>query len=953
LKSNEKAYSRAFNSDMFKCGLLVNYWQVTTMFDALTRAKAAELGVTVPLDESYTSEQLALLHTLALSDFAFDTLRANSGWVATLTAPPELAPLVAHEAAAVLTQFRVRRSIAQIALECSGQITVEQSLAYASDTAKCCIAAALALAEAETHARFGTARDANGAAVQLCVFAMGKLGGHELNFSSDVDLILCYASAGESDGPKSLDNAEYFARVTRRVAQLLTERSALGSCYRVDLRLRPFGSDGQPSLSFSAMEDYYQREGRDWERYAWIKARPISGDLAGGERLRELLRPFIYRRYLDFAAFEGMREMKSLVDAEVRKADMGENLKLGPGGIREIEFLIQLQQLIRGGRDAKLRVSGSLPALAALRDAGWLTPEDAAQLRDDYLFLRAVENRVQMIADAQTHIVPADAVQRTRIARSLGYSDAQFAMQLAAVRARVHQRFGEAISLPQSSPATSSTSAFGAPERATAATSTHAQAQEQASMRWQQLTGPNRDQVSDADRPIEISPTLWQALLGFADSAGVQNASARGRSRVDKVVPMLWALALELPPAQVEPCALRLIEFLQAIAGRSAYLALLAEKPAVAQRLVQLFAQSAWLARLITGTPMLLDELLDLRRLHLSNDVDSLCAQLSAEIAAGDQADIEQAFEHLIAFKHSVQMRLAVGFLQERMSALAAVQGLSALADALIDRVLAFAWQEITRQHGLPARCQGARVGFAVLGYGSLGGRELNFASDLDLVFVYDESIAGSDTLGPKIVDGQRFFVKLAQRVISLLTTPTRFGALYAIDTRLRPNGNKGLLVTSLDAYSDYQQHEAWLWEHQALVRARGVTGDVQLLEHFAALRESVLTRPRDIAKVHADVSAMRERLRHEWDRSSATHLDLKQGKDGLVDLEFALQAAVLTCASSPTNPRVPAALVPIATETVRLTAQFFPELAARHETLLTHGLRATLELRPRLIACS
>jgi [glutamine synthetase] adenylyltransferase / [glutamine synthetase]-adenylyl-L-tyrosine phosphorylase len=880
---------------------------------------------------------------LLISDFAFDVLKTNPHWLDDLSTPPD-APTASD--ASALTEYRVRRSIAQIALECSGKLSVEASLAYASDTAKRCIHAALAQAERETEARFGVARDSEGQAVRLCIFAMGKLGGHELNFSSDVDLIMCYASAGESDGQRALDNAEYFARITRRTAQLLTERCALGSAYRVDLRLRPFGSAGQAALSFAAMEDYYQREGRDWERYAWIKARPIAGDIAGGELLRELLRPFIYRRYLDFAAFEGMREMKSLVDAEVRKSDMGDNLKLGPGGIREIEFLIQLEQLIRGGRDQKLRVSGSLPALAALQEARWLTPEDAAQLRADYLFLRSVENRVQMLGDQQTHFLPAVPAQRDRIATSLKFASTdEFLDELAKVRTRVHRRFGEAITLPTlegvrqiSAQLTASAEKSLAPQSdAPEVEDPH----QQALLMWQNLTGPNRDQIGEADKPSEIGLELWHALLGFADSTAVQNASARGRSRIDRVVPMLWALALKLAPESIEPCALRLIEFLQAIAGRSAYLALLAEKPAVSQRLVQLFAESAWLARLITSTPMLLDELLDVRRLNLPNDAASLALEADAELAGGDDSDLEHAFELLIAYKHSVQLRIAVGFLQARFDGLDAVGGLSELADVLIARVLAIAWRELARSHGQPQLCRHAGDGFAVLGYGSLGGKELNFASDLDLVFVYDERLANCETDGQKALDGQRFYVRLAQRVISLLTTATRFGALYAIDTRLRPNGNKGLLVTSLDAYGDYQQREAWLWEHQALVRARWVAGDRAMASQFAQLRSRTLAQPRDPAQVQASVSSMREKMRAELDRSTGSVFDLKQGDDGLVDLEFFMQAKVLSAGVAKHWPTESKILLPMLGSTQ----------SARHKMLLELGLRATLALRPRLVA--
>jgi [glutamine synthetase] adenylyltransferase / [glutamine synthetase]-adenylyl-L-tyrosine phosphorylase len=873
--------------------------------------------------------------TLA-SNFALDWLQVHRDWIDEIHAPPALDPNQTQDARSICI-YRCRRSLAQIYLECTGQLSIEQSLAYASDTAIHCIRAALQQAERETEARFGLARDVNQQIVRLVIFGMGKLGGHELNFSSDIDLIMSFAASGESDGARSLENAEYFSRITRRTAQLLSERCELGSAYRVDLRLRPFGSAGQAALSFAAMEDYYQREGRDWERYAWIKARPIAGDLAAGLKLCEWLRPFVYRRYLDFAAFEGMREMKSLVDAEVRKADRLTNLKLGPGGIREIEFLIQLEQLIRGGRDASLRVNGSLPALSALCKAGWLSTVEHDALRADYLFLRAVENRVQMIGDQQTHDLPESPELQLRIAASLNFDSlASFQDQLNATRSRVHERFNQAIQKPVST------------ESKLISEQPIDTVKDKAQDMWAKLTGPDREQINASDKPAEISELLWQALIGFADSQAVQNASNRGRTRIDKVVPMLWAMALKLKADQIEATALRLIEFLQAIANRSAYVALLAEKPQVAERLVQLFAESAWLARLMISTPMLLDELLDQRRLLVANDPASLASELARELHAQDSSanahldDLEHAFEILLAFQHSVQMRAAVGFLQERITALEVVQILSDLADQMIAKVLSFAWIELIRQHGLPEHCAKLGDGFAIIGYGSLGGKELNFASDLDLVFVYDHELATGETRGPKAIDAQRFYVKLAQRVIFLLTTPTRFGALYAIDTRLRPNGNKGLLVTSLQAYGEYQSHEAWLWEHQALVRARGITGQAELLQAFEALRQSVLNHQRDATVVRIEVDKMRERMRAELDRTDAHRFDLKQGRNGLVDLEFQLQAAILSVADAhATWP----------TETRLLLARLMPEKTDQHQRLLHLGLKATLQLRPRLVA--
>jgi [glutamine synthetase] adenylyltransferase / [glutamine synthetase]-adenylyl-L-tyrosine phosphorylase len=914
---------------------------------ATTRARqvqetAAKSGII-----DFAANTVKILTEVCLaSDFAFERLLHQPEWINDFTRP------AGFSECASLSEFRVRRSIAQIALECSGKFSVEQSLEFASETAKICIQAALSQAESETHTRFGELRSDAGERVQLVVFAMGKLGGGELNFSSDIDLIMSFARQGNSDGARGVDADEYFARITRRTAQLLSETNEYGAAYRVDLRLRPFGSAGQAALSFAAMEDYYQREGRDWERYAWIKAQPVAGDIAAGMQLKEILRPFVFRKYLDFSAFEGMREMKALIDAEVRKTERYDHLKLGPGGIREIEFLIQLEQLIRGGRDASLRISSSLEAIWALTAAGFWQADDAAALRAHYLFLRAVENRVQMLADQQTHTLPEDNETRARIAASLGFNSLDaFLQKLQDVRSAVHQRFTESVALPRE-------------QRMQDATLSDAPSLEldDARMMWETLTGPNAD---EAQKPDGIGVELWQALQGFALSASVQSLSARGRKRLNEVVPLLWSLAQTHCSAEsLEPCALDLLQFLQAIVGRTAYLALLAEKPHVADRLVALFASSRWLAAKMTRTPMLLDELLDQRRLLEKNDAQTLARELALATKEFEHDDLELQYEALISAQHAVQFRIAVGFLHGRITALTAVQQLSDLADVILRKVLSSCYEELCALHGPPvlsgddliASCVARGLdtcGIALVAYGSLGGKELNFASDLDLVFIYNSDQAERDTCAgskQKAIDGQKFFVKLAQRMISRLTTATRFGSLYATDTRLRPNGNKGLLVTSFSAFEHYQRFDAWMWEHQALVRARSVSGDRDLCAQFERLRLEILRTERDGEQVSAEVAKMRDRMRRELDRSDAQRFDLKQGEGGLVDIEFGLQSAVLRSGLSAPSSSQSCDLLAHFSE---LQPEVFSDATGRHQELLRLSLHATLRLQARVVARS
>ncbi len=933
-----------------------------TRLITLGALRANELGLDANLP--------ALAQTLGLSDFTYELLSRHAEWANSLCNPPT-APESPDPEAIVI--YRQRRALAQIALEVSGQISIEASLAYASETACVAIESALAIAETELMQRFGSAMTDDGQPMRLVVFGMGKLGGHELNFSSDIDLIACYLHAGDTQtkaqpGSRSLDHQEYFSRQTRRAAQILSELTPAGSAYRVDLRLRPFGTAGQPALSFAAMEEYYQREGRDWERYAWIKAAAVAGDITQGAQLKERLRPFVYRKYLDFAAFEGLREMKLLVDQQVKRTGMADNIKLGPGGIREIEFLVQLEQLIRGGRDPRLRVTGTLPAIAALEQANVFSESEARELKANYLFLRALENRVQMLSDQQTHDVPQMPELRDRIAGSLKFADwDSLQTQLNAVRNAVQRAYFRAIE-PVS--------------KSTAATDVAAQTETDfaaAKLLWQNLNSP---QLSET-RPEGLSEELWCALFGFVQSAAVQSMSARGRTRLDQVLPLLWSLAAQ--QAEPDSCALLLIEFLTSISGRSAYMALLAEKPAVAKKLVSWFAQSAWIARTLTQTPILLDELLDHRsngtqqtqctRAALTQTFDE---QLSA-LKQSDNDDIEAVFELLVSLKNAAQLRVATQFFAAALDAESAMQALSVIADVVLAQVLKVAYAELIQPHGPLLRngdvttgvantrhpragrdpgstkfnantvydsdgsSTGPLPGFCIIGYGSLGGEELNFASDLDLVFLFDRTLAAAESTGPRILDGTRFCVKLAQRVLSLLTMNTRFGPLYPIDTRLRPNGNKGLLVTSLEAFGEYQMHEAWTWEHQALVRARAVAGDANLGQRFSELRNAVLAQPRGADKVRADVAQMRARMRAELDRSSERLFDLKQGVGGLVDIEFALQQRMLLGEIAPD--------LGARTADLLLADSELAHLRKSHLQLLALSLRATLALKPRVVA--
>jgi glutamate-ammonia-ligase adenylyltransferase len=832
-----------------------------------------------------------------------------------------------------LRYFRKREALRLIWRDVNGADPVETTLAGASVLAESCTEAALRGAERLVAQRHGVIRDAKGHVQRMVVLALGKLGGGELNFSSDIDVVFAFAEHGESDGARALDGTNYYARVGQALVSLLADRDPDGYVYRVDLRLRPFGQVGRIALSFSAMEQYFQSEGRDWERYAWIKARPVAGDRNAGSRLLDTLRPFVFRRYLDYTAFAGMREMKSLIDAEVARKDLADHLKLGPGGIREIEFVVQLVQLIRGGREPTLRARGLLPALAACEQLGFIPTARASRLREAYRFLRHLENRVQMFADQQTHEIPADAQLRDRLALALDYVDwTQLDVDLRRHRAAVSEEFSELMAID--------------------ARSSALQAQATWPQFWRDLVagdGVDRKTLVGAgfDPPEEVASEL-EAVLG---SNALRTMSARSRERLDRVMPAVFASALE----QAEPvrCLVRLLRLVQTVARRSVYLALLDEQPAALKRLSAVFSASAFLADRVIAHPLLLDDLFDdrvdsavLTRAAVEDD-------LARRLAALDSADPEAEIELIQEMRNSALFRVGLAFLGKRLDGVAAARTLAEVAEVVLATVLRIAERELVAAHGRLDAVPGEGAGMAIIAYGSFGGTELGFGSDLDLVFVYDGDRARGESDGAKPLDGQRYYARLAQRVVHLLGVLTRAGRLYEVDVRLRPDGSKGMLVLGMDAYESYQRERAWTWELQALVRARALAGDSALGRRFERTRAQLLSMPRDAAVVRNDIVQMRERWRAERDRSNAKVFDLKQGVGGLVDVEFMLQGIVLLHAS--THAALLASgnsadLIATAARVGVLDANEALALTDAHAALLGYAIGCTLDGRSRVM---
>jgi [glutamine synthetase] adenylyltransferase / [glutamine synthetase]-adenylyl-L-tyrosine phosphorylase len=865
---------------------------------------------------------------LAASDYAWEQLCKRPALMARLLQPepePALESLDEAAAMAALRRYRHAESVRQIARDVAGLDAVQDTVRASAVLADRCCQLALDYAMAVLMARHGQPRSREGAPQALVVFGLGKQGGSELNFSSDIDLVFAYPEGGETDGARALDNESFFVRLGQLLIRLLGEVTVDGFVYRVDMRLRPFGNAGRLALSFAAMEHYFQREGRDWERYAWIKARPIAGDIEAGEVFLRTLRPFIYRRYFDYTAYEGLREMKAMIEAEVQRRELAEHLKLGPGGIREIEFMVQLQQLIRGGREPALRARGLEPALAALREGGHVDEARADALLAAYRLLRHVENRLQMLREQQAHELPEDPFEQLRLARGLGHANYAALLQaLNQQRELVRAAFEEVFEGGRGETASPRAGLM--------------------QDYWRQI---------DREPPIELlrqagfaqPEEAQQRLLQFAASPVRAQLSARARARLDRLVPAL----LDALPARPQPQKLleRVLHFLHAVLRRSSYLALLDESAPARERLLDTFVASTWMAERLSAHPLLLDDLLDTRSQGAPESLQAIADELDQALIEVPRDDIERLLPALNEFRQSVAFRIARATLFGGQAAGDSARQLAWLAEVIVGLLLERAEAEVIAAHGrLPDS------GLALLGFGSFGALELGFNSDLDLVFLY-RAREGAESNGARPLDAARYYQRVVQKLISWLGMTTTGGRLYEVDLRLRPDGSKGLLISTLASFESYQRERAWLWEKQALVRARFVCGDTQIGEGFERVRAQVLAEPRALDEVLREVAAMRRRMREALDRSRMGEFDLKQGEGGLVDLEFLLQAGVLALgAAHPTlvEARESAELIRRCAEAGWFDSDTAASLASAHAALLALGLACTLDGRPRLV---
>jgi glutamate-ammonia-ligase adenylyltransferase len=813
-----------------------------------------------------------LTRLLTNLDTAFDKARLAEQAAAFIGQPQDDTQLKQ-----LMRQFRRQQMLLIAARDLTGRATLDESLGHLSELADQMVRMCLQWYYHDLAQKHGAPQTAAGQPMPLVVLGMGKLGARELNFSSDIDLILAYEADGETQGNKSLSYHEFFMRLARKLYQGLNDVTADGFVFRTDLRLRPYGDSGPLVMSFSAMEEYYVTQGREWERYAMIKARPLGMDVAAGQALVKMLRPFVFRRYLDFSAIESLRELKAMINREVARKDMRDNLKLGPGGIREIEFIAQAFQLMRGGREHDLQDRRTQTISNILGDKAYLEMEDALGLISAYRFLRRSENRIQSMYDHQQHSLPKKEPDQWRLALAMGFDDwSSFVSVLSAHRNHVQACFDNI---------------FAAQEEPDAVDKKC----DDLKGVWDQSLSPQAICDLLGTMGFDDAQAL-QERLGSMRAKGIYlRLSNRGRERLDALMPSLIALCAR--QAQPQETLLRLLKLIEAIAGREVYLALLLENSTALKQLVRLCANSAWIAETLLKFPVLLDELIDPRALYHPPGRQEMIVEMTRLLADLDENDLEQQMERLRQFKQAQQLRVAAADVTDAMPLMVVSDHLTWIAEIIITVALEIAWSHLTARHGVPgyeAEGEKFNAGFAVLGYGKLGGIELGYGSDLDLVFVHDSRGEAQHTDGDRQLENQVFFTRLAQRLLHILTTLMPSGVLYEVDMRLRPNGDSGLIVTSLESFQRYLLEDAWTWEHQALVRARAIAGDQSVREGFNAIRCKVLGQAREAAQLREDVMQMRQRMRDELDQSDSASFDLKQGHGGIVDIEFMVQYLVL-----------------------------------------------------------
>ena len=809
-----------------------------------------------------TDFESQLAHLLRCSQYAHRVINTDSAQLNALRAgcaqPFERREMLAllepapDEATLAVALRRLRKQVMLRLMlrDLNGLCGLEEVVTTMTQLAEVAVQQAQRCVMSTLTAQFGQPiGESSGQPQDLLVIGMGKLGGGELNVSSDIDLIFVFAENGETNGPRRLSNHEFFTRLGKRLIALINDLNGDGYVFRVDMRLRPYGDSGPLVMSFAALEEYLVSQGREWERYAWIKARVIAPvESPAIAELEKLALPFVFRKYLDFGAFDSMRKLHAQIRAEVARRDRGNNIKLGPGGIREIEFIAQVFQLIRGGRDASLRIRPTRHVLQRLVKHQELDADTAARLDDAYVFLRNLEHRLQYLDDQQTQELPDSPENQLIVAQAMGFADyAALLDALAPLRQFVSQQFETIFSTKQETP--------------------------EAFPWWHE--GMSADETTPVLENLGYRTPAESAerLVQFRTGNRYRQLPEISRQRLDKLVPQLVALCTA--KAGADETLARLLALIEAIARRASYLAFLAEYPQALPRLVGMAAASAWACDYLSQHPILLDELLDAREIYTEPDWAALDAQLAAQLTACGN-DVEHQMDALRQFQHAQTFHLLAMDLQGLLPLETLSDHLSDLADLILRHVLTLCWNNLARKHRDVPK-------FAIIAYGKLGGKELGYASDLDLVFLYDDDAPDANVI----------YARLGQRINTLLSSYTAAGRLYEVDLRLRPNGDSGLLVSSVAAFEEYQQQHAWVWEHQALTRARFCAGDADIGTAFERIRSNVLRQPRDLPKLRDEIIAMRQKM-HDGHPNKTTLFDIKHDTGGMVDIEFMVQYLVL-----------------------------------------------------------
>ncbi|WP_439257692.1 bifunctional [glutamate--ammonia ligase]-adenylyl-L-tyrosine phosphorylase/[glutamate--ammonia-ligase] adenylyltransferase [Lonepinella sp. BR2271] len=885
-----------------------------------TQTKLQDL-IQTHFPEKTLAKNTALLdklnHAVAMSDFVFEVFKKQPHFLAKcLDVLPELPDgeqyftRLHHELNQIdneeqfyktLRQFRNREMSILSICQSLNVGTVEQVFIRLSQLAESLIIGARDWLYQQACQEMGTPCDEQGNPQQLYILGMGKLGGFELNFSSDIDLIFTYPAVGETvGGRKSIDNQKFFVRLGQRLVNALDQFTADGFVYRTDMRLRPFGDSGALALSFAAMETYYQEQGRDWERYAMIKGRILGYDPQDPNviALRQLLRPFVYRRYIDFSVIQSLRDMKGKIEREVRRRGLVDNIKLGAGGIREVEFIVQVFQLIRGGREISLQQHSLLNLLPELEKLGLLPPEQRHDLTQAYLFLRRAENVLQAINDKQTQLLPTDPQDQARLVTACAeFTQLNAEHHPETVRYPIQDwdSFYAVLQQHQQKVRCVFDELIGDEKE---------KSERQMDNGWQDLLEMNEAEIEQFLTEQHISETHFDEILDhlhkFRHELEHRVIGHRGQETLNQLLPQLFSQIfshsayLTLLP--------RMLNIVQQILSRTTYLELLVENPQVLTQLLSLCSQSKMIAEQVARHPILLDELLDQKSLQNPPHFEQYPAELQQYLLRLPPDDEEQILYALRQFKQITLLRIAAADILGVLPIMKVSDHLTYLAEAIIAAVVNLAWQQVTARFGTPPNLTDNEKGFVVVGYGKLGGIELGYKSDLDLVFLYD-GVQGQTEGGKKSVDNFQFYLRLAQKIVSIFSMNTSAGVLYEVDLRLRPSGEAGLLCNSFEAFKQYQQNEAWTWEHQSLVRTRAVYGEPKLRQQFEQIRTEILSTPRDLAKLKTDVLAMRDKMYQHLANADPEKFSIKTDQGGITDIEFIAQYLVL--ANAPNNAKL------------------------------------------------